>query len=87
MLKGKTEAGFEFEIDERAANDWTVLELINELDDNPTKIINIAKKLLGEKQYKELRAIYTDKDNYVDAIAMSNEVSSVLLSLQELKNS
>ena len=55
MIKGSTNSGFEFEISDSALNDWELLELIDEIDEKPTAMIRIAKKLLGEEKYLLLK--------------------------------
>lgn len=59
MLKGKTKSGFEFEIDEKLADDMELLEAIAETAQNELALPALIKKLLGPEQkdrlYEHLR--------------------------------
>lgn len=86
MLKGKLADGYEFEISEQASNDWEILEAIDELDENPQRLVMVAKRLLGDKGYKKLKE-KCRVDGIVPLDAMSQKVFEILESCNELKNS
>ena len=54
MLKGKTKSGFEFEIDEKVADDMELLEAIAEAETQTYKFPQVLKKILGEEQKQKL---------------------------------
>jgi DNA-directed RNA polymerase subunit F len=88
MVKGKTKKGFFFKIQEEAMDDWELVEELVEIDKgDTTKIINVAKKLLGEKQYENLKNFLRDKaSGRVKATDMMNTVLEILEKVKEGKN-
>ena len=54
MLKGKTKSGFEFEIDEKVADDMELLEAIAEAETQTYKFPQVLEKILGAAQKKKL---------------------------------
>lgn len=54
MITGKIGCGFEYKIDREVLESWEVLEAINEVEDNPVRIVKLVNVLLGEKQKKSL---------------------------------
>lgn len=54
MKKGKTKSGFEFEIAQEVLESWELLETINEVEDNPIRIVKLVTLLLGTEQKKKL---------------------------------
>lgn len=85
MIRGQTKSGFKFEIKDDALNDWDLLELIDELDDKPNYIVRIAKKLLGQEVYMDLKKHCTENGKVLLTL-MTNEVTEILNSNQETKN-
>ena len=77
MIKGSTNSGFEFEISDSALNDWELLELIDEIDEKPTVMIRIAKKLLGEDKYILMKEHCT-VDGKVLMDKMMTEVTEIM---------
>ena len=85
MIKGSTKSGFEFEINDSALNDWELLELIDEIDEKPTVMIRVAKKLLGEESYILLKKHCT-VDGKVLMDRMMSEITDIMKT-NSLKNS
>lgn len=86
MVKGKTESGFNFTIDDSALHDWELLEYLDELDTNPQFIVRVAKKLLGDAQYNELKDHCRNDSGVVDTERMTKEVVQLLNSNSQTKN-
>lgn len=88
MLKGKTKSGFEFEIDEKMANDMELLEAIAEAEVETYKFPAVLKKILGDEQksrfYDHLR---TKKGNVPIDKAMKEFVEIMNEASEETKNS
>lgn len=57
MLEGKLENGFEFRIEDEVLDDYELLEVFSELDENPTRILKAAKILLEKEQFNELKKL------------------------------
>lgn len=47
--------GFEYELNEDNLDNWELLEAIDEVEDNPERIVRVAKLLLGEADYARLK--------------------------------
>ena len=84
MIRGTTQSGFEFIIEDSTLNDWELIEYLDELDDNPTYLVRVAKKLLGN-DYKSLKKHCT-VDGKVLLDKMTNEIIEMLNSNKETKN-
>ena len=85
MIKGITKSGFEFKIEDETLNDWELFEIFDELDENPSYIIRLAKKLLGAEQYDQLKKKCT-QDGRVLFTLMNEEIFEILSANQETKN-
>lgn len=87
MLKGKTETGFEFEIDDEVLDDWELLEILQEIDDgNIGKLAKAIVFLLGEEQYEKLKDFIKKRDGKIKASVMIDEFTSIMNSNKEVKN-
>lgn len=87
MLKGNTESGFEFELDDEVLDDWELLECFREIDNgNEEYIIDAAKLLLGDEQYEALKAFIKSKHGKIKASLMTKEIANVLNVSKEGKN-
>lgn len=87
MLKGITESGFEFEIDEESLDDWELLELLQEIDDgNIGKLSKAIVFMLGEEQYTKLKNFIKARDGKIKASVMVDEFSSIMNANKEIKN-
>lgn len=86
MIKGKTETGFEFKIEDEVLNDYELLELFAEVDENPLLVPKLVKIILGEEQKNKLIEHVRGENGKaaVDKIAM--ELQNILTSGAETKN-
>ena len=55
IIKGITKNGFRFEVKEDVLKDWSLMELLSEVEEKPTVIVKLFLKLLGKKQYDNLK--------------------------------
>ena len=56
MITGKTESGFEFQLDEENLDDYELLENLCDIDNgDASKITIAANQLLGKEQMKALK--------------------------------
>lgn len=85
MIKGQTSTNFDFTLEDDVLDDWEVLELIDELEEKPNAIVRLAKRLLGDKQYKALKE-HCAVNGKVKMRTMMNEVTEILNANQETKN-
>ena len=87
MLRGKTESGFEFELDDEVLDDWELLECFRNIDKGDTEyIIDAAEILLGTEQYEKLKTFIKEKHGRVKASLMTAEVVNIFKSTKEGKN-
>lgn len=85
MIKGETSTGFKFEIDERALQNYELIEVLTDVDDNPLLVPKLVKMLLG-KQSENLKEHVKDADGYVPTEKMVEEIAEIFKSSQNLKN-
>lgn len=62
MLKGKTQSGFAFEIDEEKLDDMDVLEYLADVDDDMTKLPKLIEIFLGKDQKDKLKDFIVKKE-------------------------
>lgn len=88
MITGKTESGFEFELDEGSLDDYELLEDICDMDNgDPLKITAIAKRLLGKEQMQALKEHVRNEEGRVSAARVTEEIAQIFSSQSEVKNS
>lgn len=86
MAKKKTSTGFSYEIDEKALNNFELLDMLGDLEENPLLLPKIIKLILGEEQKKALYDHVRDKDGTVPTDRIEEELTEIFLSGQEIKN-
>ena len=85
MLKGTTPTGFDFAIEDANLNNYELVELIGELDENPLVIPRVVNLLLGKEQAKALKD-HVRVDGKVPTDKMTAELENIFTSKQ-IKNS
>lgn len=87
MRKGKTKSGFEFQIDEKVADNVEILEAIAEVEENEYKLPKLITMVLGEEQKKRLYDHLRTKKGNVPIKKTYEEFTEILeLSGQKVKN-
>lgn len=87
MLRGKTESGFAYEIDEEVMDDYDFLEILCKIDDGDTALtVKMVDMLLGEKQKEELKNHLRTENGRVSAKRMLAEVMEIFQATKEGKN-
>lgn len=87
MLKGETTSGFNYEIPEENLNNYELLEEIGELETNPLALGRVVNLLLGKDQAKALKNHVRTDTNIVPSDKMTNEITEILQSNAQSKNS
>lgn len=78
MRKGKLKCGFEYEIDESALDNMELLDVIVEVDENPTAVSKLVRMILPDDQRKRLYDhLRTEKGN-VPVMAVSEAITEIL---------
>ncbi len=79
-LKGKTQSGFAYEIEEARLNNYELLETIGELEDNPMVISKMVIMLLGKEQTNQLKDHLRDEEGLVPVEKMTEEITEIFQS-------
>lgn len=86
MTKGTTKSGFSYEISDDVVNDWELLEMLSDMDDNIMVVVPFAKKILGTDQYNKLKLFCKNENGTVQTDKMSETIIEIFTSQKELKN-
>ncbi|NLI64499.1 MAG: hypothetical protein GX367_07195 [Bacteroidales bacterium] len=87
MIKGKTKSGFEYEILEENLNNYELVEVLGELEENPLLIARVVNLLLGKEQADRLKNHLRTENGTVPTDKMSEEIMEIFNSQNETKNS
>jgi len=86
MLKGKTKTGFNYKIDNEVLNDYELLELFAEVDENPLLVPKLVLIILGEEQKNKLIEHVRDEKGRAKADKVAMELEDILTNSKETKN-
>lgn len=84
--KQKTSTGFSYEIDSKALNNFELLDMLGDLEDNPLLLPKIIKLFLGEEQKKALYDHVRDESGIVPTDKIEKELTEIFLNGKEIKN-
>lgn len=85
MLKGETKTGFKYQIEEQVTDDYELVELIVEAEENPLVFPKLINRVLGSSQLKALKEHVRDKEGRVSAQKMVAEITDIFQSQDKLK--
>lgn len=84
MVKGKTETGFSFKIDEEVRDDMELLENLTRMDAGETQLApKILESLLGAEQKKKLYEHCRGESGRVSATRVFVELKSIFDEIQK----
>lgn len=87
MVKGKTESGFEFELNEQALTDFRLLDLLSEIEDgNVSSSVKAIKFLLGDEQKEKLYDFCKNEDGFIPADEVIKVFGEIMNSCKQTKN-
>lgn len=86
MIKGITKTGFEFKIEDQVLNDYELLELFAEVDENPLLVPKLVKTILGVEQKNKLIEHVRDEKGIANVDKIAIELENILTSSAETKN-
>lgn len=86
MIKGKLESGFEFEIDPENLDDYELIEMLADLENNPLLTPKVITKMLGVDQKNALLDHLRDEKGKVSMKDMDIAVAEMLRSNEPIKN-
>ena len=87
MKQGTSKSGFNFTLSESIANDYEVVELFSETEDNPLVLTKLVIKILGKEQANRLKDHVRDADGVVPTDKMTQEIVDIFQGSAETKNS
>lgn len=87
MITGKTKSGFEYEISEKRLNNYELVEVLAEVDENPLLLPKTLIMLLGKEQTEKLKNHLRDEEGFVDTDKISEEMVEIFQNQAETKNS
>ncbi len=85
--KKKTSTGFVYSINENALNNFELLDLFAEVDENPLLLPKVLTMLLGKEGKQALYDHVRLEDGTVPADKISNELLEIMSGSPETKNS
>ncbi|MFM1542055.1 hypothetical protein ABGF49_07335 [Helcococcus ovis] len=85
FIKGKLKNGFEYKIDKESFNDYELLELFSEVENNKLIIVKIVNKIFG-KQKETLLNFLRDENGKVSINSMEEAMTEIFTSVKEIKN-
>lgn len=93
MVKGTTTSGFNFEIDERLAEDYRFLSSIliaeDEKEADITRLkacFDICEFIMGDQKEAFIEHIKSKNDGYVPFTVVKDEVAEIIAESKKLKN-
>ena len=88
MIIGKTQSGFEFEIEEEILDDYDFLEVLSKIDEGETTLaLKMVDMLLGEEQKEKLKDHVRSESGRVSARKLIAEVMEIFSATNKGKNS
>lgn len=85
--KKKTSTGFVYSIDENVLNNFELLDLFAEVDENPLLLPKVLTMILGKDGKQALYDHVRLEDGTVPADKISNELLEIINGSKEVKNS
>lgn len=85
-VKGVTKTGFAYAISEKNLNNYELVEMLGELEDNPLVFPKVLKLLLGKEQTEKLKNHVRDDEGVVSTEKMSDELQDIFQAQARLKN-
>ncbi|EKF50906.1 hypothetical protein [Lactococcus garvieae] len=86
MLKGTTKSGFRYEITNERLNNFELVEILSEVDENPLLLPKMLNLLLGERQSKKLKNYLRDEEGLVSTDKIRETVEDIFDKQQKVKN-
>lgn len=86
LLKGKTAAGFEYQVDPVALDDMELLEDIAEVENNPLKLPKVIRSVLGDAQKNAFYDHYRNESGKVPVDVISAAFVEILSANNQGKN-
>lgn len=86
MLKGTTKTGFRYEIADERLNNFELVEILADIDENPLLMPKLLDLLLGERQARNLKNYLRDEDGFVSTEKIEATITEIFNSKSKVKN-
>ena len=86
MLKGTTKSRFRYEITTERLNNFELLEILSEVDENPLLLPKVLNLLLGERQSKNLKNYLRDEEGFVSTDKIRESLEDIFAAQNKIKN-
>ena len=86
MLKGTTKSGFRYEITTELLNNFELVEILSEVDENPLLLPKMLNLLLGEHQSKNLKNYLRDEEGLVSTDKIREALEDIFAAQNKIKN-
>lgn len=87
MIEGKTKSGFKYKFPRENLDNYELVEIIAEAQENPLLFPRMVNLLLGKEQTKKLKEHCRNKNGIVSTEKMSQEIKEIFENQKETKNS
>lgn len=84
-LVGITKSGFTYSIPAKNLNNYELVEVLGEVDDNPLLLPKVFNLLLGKEQTEKLKNHLRDADGIIDTEKMGVELEDIFKAQEKLK--
>lgn len=84
-MKIELNDGLQFDIKDTAITDWRLVEMFNDIEENPFVVAKIAKFILTEDSYGKLLEINKDEKGHIDAGKVEAMLTDIFLSSNTAK--
>lgn len=86
MIRGTTNSGFKYALEDSALDDYELLEILTEIDNGESGNIPRMVELLLGKEQKELLKKHCRKDGRISTMQVLQEITEILTSNNTGKN-
>ena len=87
MIEGATSTGFQFKIEDDAADDYELVEVLTEIDNGEwQKVTEMTTRLLGPEQRDALKEHVRGENGRVSFKEICNEVGEIFVAANKTKN-
>lgn len=86
MIKGATSSGFEYEIEEDRLENFELIDVLAEVDENPLLLSKVLELLLGSEQKKALYDHVRKENRTVPVQSVVKEIEDMFDGCKQIKN-
>lgn len=87
QIAGQTKSGFNFAINPEMLENYELIEILADIDENPLLFPKLLNMLLGKEQKERLIEHIRTKSGIVPIESLKDEIGEIFLTSGELKNS